>query len=95
MENNNSFSVVNGAQTISAAHDFIYCDGVEKDIIENAKGALVLLRVVSVVQNDKKTPQYYMQSTESMSERISKALNRGGGFSILFTFCKKCKCNIF
>lgn len=37
MENNNSFSVVNGAQTISAAHDFIYCDGVEKDIIENAK----------------------------------------------------------
>ena len=76
MENNNSFSVVNGAQTISAAHDFIYCDGVEKDIIENAKGALVLLRVVSVVQNDKKTPQYYMQSTESMSERISKALNR-------------------
>lgn len=65
MENNNSFSVVNGAQTISAAHDFIYCDGVEKDIIENAKGALVLLRVVSVVQNDKKnTPILYAVDRE-------------------------------
>lgn len=76
MKDKDTFSVVNGAQTISAAHDFIYCDGESKEAIEEAKKALVLLKVVSVVQDEKKINEHYVESTESMSERISKALNR-------------------
>lgn len=70
-----TFSIVNGAQTVSAAHDFFYFDGEKKETLENAKNALVLLRVVSVEEIDE-TNEEYVESTESMSERISKSLNR-------------------
>ena len=75
MDDNRYFSVVNGAQTISAAHDFFFCDGEEEEVINRAKEANVLLRVVSV-ENINETNDIEFENNESMSERISKSLNR-------------------
>ena len=71
-----SFSVVNGAQTISACHEFFYCDGIEKDIKKRAKEALVLLRVVSVEEIAKANEGFDKEEVSGMDEKISKSLNR-------------------
>ena len=77
MDEKNSFSVVNGAQTVSAAHDYFFCNDEEKNQIENAKKARVLLRVVSVEEIKEKNDSYDdCDFKDSMSERISKSLNR-------------------
>ena len=70
-----SFSVVNGAQTISACHEFFYCDGIAKDIKDRAKQALVLLRVVSV-EEIIKANEDFDKEVSGMDEKISKSLNR-------------------
>lgn len=70
-----TFSVVNGAQTIAAAHEFLKCDSEKAENIKNAEDALVLLRIVSVEERDANNEEADC-NTESMSEKISKALNR-------------------
>lgn len=67
------FSIVNGAQTVSAAHDFFNnSDESLKEAQKTAKDARVLLRVVSVVNDG----TAIIDSNESMTATISKSLNR-------------------
>lgn len=72
---NVTFSVVNGAQTIAAAHEFMKCDSDKENSEKSAEDALVLLRIVSV-EEMKANNEEEDFAPESMSEKISKALNR-------------------
>lgn len=47
----NKFSVINGAQTITACADFYYSPFIDEEKIEKAKSAYVMLRIISVYED--------------------------------------------
>ncbi len=86
--NGSSFSVVNGAQTISACHEVFFCEDISEDIKKMADSAEVVLRVVSVVaknipeeieENNREQIEELLfgkkETVHSMVERISVSLN--------------------
>ena len=50
-EEGNRFSVINGAQTITACADFYYSPFIDGEKIEKAKSAYVMLRIISVYED--------------------------------------------
>jgi len=71
--NDNEFSVINGAQTITACADYFYNPQIDEDKIENAKkNAYVMLRIVSVKEHGDKVKN----TKDRLENKISVSLNR-------------------
>ncbi len=83
----NRFSVINGAQTITACADFYYSPFVDKEAIAKAKSAYVMLRIISVYEEkdaqdleceDEATQEGASKkgAKELLESKISVSLNR-------------------
>ena len=81
----NKFSVINGAQTITACADFYYSPFIDEEKIDKAKSAYVMLRIISVYE-DKDAQDLDCEeevegasrkgAKERLESKISVSLNR-------------------
>lgn len=68
----NCFSVINGAQTITACANYFFNPNVDEQHLRDAKEAYVLLRVITVHRNEEGT----LNEKRKIEKKISVSLNR-------------------